>query len=221
MFFNRRKNAPTEKRILLPQVTWPKLEILLAELGPTRAAQIAYDRGRLEMTTPLEEHERCARLIESLLLVMADETGSPLESLGSTLFLNADLGRAIQPNRCYSHHPIQPLGDRNELDLTHQAAPDLALDISLSTSTLNRFLIYAELGVPEIWEYRTTADEDVLRGQLTFHGWRGDRYLPLATSDWFPVLSSDRVVEFLDQSDKIGLVQALQVLRVWMKTALA
>ena len=169
------------------------------------------------MTTPLEAHERCGRLIESFLLVIADETGRPLETLGSLLLLDPDQGRAIQPDRCYSARPITPRGNRAELDLTQQPAPKLALDISLSNSTLNRFAIYAELGIPEIWEYRTSADDQVLKGQLTFHGWRDDRYLPLTTSDWFPVLNPKRVLDFLEQSDTIGLVQALQVLRVWAK----
>lgn len=217
MFFNRRKTPPTEKRVILPKVNWAKLETLLDELGPTRGVQIAYDRGRLEMITPLEQHDRCSRLIESLLMVMADETGESLNPLGSMLLLRPDLSRAIQPASCYAQREIVPLNQRAELDLSQQRSPDLAIDILLSQGPFNRFVLYADMGIPEIWEYRTTADDLVLQGKLTFHGWEGDRYIPLATSRLFPELSAVRVMEFMDQSDKIGLVQALQVLRAWAK----
>ena len=61
-----------EQRVLLPQISWQKFENLLLELGETSTTRFAYNRGRLEMMTPTEEHERCRKLIESLLLVLAD-----------------------------------------------------------------------------------------------------------------------------------------------------
>ena len=73
MSFFQKKSVVTEKRIVLPNVTWQKLEEIVVELGPDRAVHLTYDAGKLELMTPLELHRRGDRLLESLLLVVADD----------------------------------------------------------------------------------------------------------------------------------------------------
>ena len=45
------------QRILLKDVSWQQFEGILEELGEKRAARIAYDKGILEIMSPLPEHE--------------------------------------------------------------------------------------------------------------------------------------------------------------------
>ena len=211
-----RKPAPTEKRVTLSGVSWQTFEELLDELGQTRTARLTYDRGKLEMMTPLEEHDRCVRLIESLILVFADELSLKIYSIGSVLLTLPDLGRAIQPDAAYSLEDVR-LQKRAELDMNHAAPPNLAIEVAIGKGNIDRYSLYASMGVPELWRYTTTAGDEVLKGKLQIYQLQADRYIKTANSKLFPVLPGHRVLEFLQQSDTIGLAQSLIVLREWIK----
>ncbi|MBD1846307.1 Uma2 family endonuclease [Cyanobacteria bacterium FACHB-63] len=214
-----RKPTPTEKRVTISGVSWQSFEALLVELGQSRTARLTYDRGKLEMMTPLEEHDRCLRLIESLILVLSDELYLKVYAIGSVLLTLPDLGRAIQPDAVYSLQEVR-LQKRAELDLTQADPPDLAIEVSIGRGSLDRESIYALMGVPEIWCYTTTVGDDVLKGALQIYQLQGDQYVATANSKLFPALPGNRVQEFLEQSDTIGLAQALIVLREWSKEQL-
>lgn len=214
-----RKPTPTEKRVTLSGVSWQSFEELLNELGQTRTARLTYDRGKLEMMTPLEEHDRCLRLIESLILVLADELYLKIYAIGSVLLTLPDLGRAIQPDAAYSLKEVR-LQKRAELDMNQAAPPDLAVEVAIGRGSLDRDSLYASMGVPEIWQYTTTVGDDVLKGNLQIYQLENDRYIATANSKLFPALPGNRIQEFLEQSDTIGLAQALIVLREWSKEQL-
>ncbi|MBE9008865.1 Uma2 family endonuclease [Pseudanabaenaceae cyanobacterium LEGE 13415] len=214
-----RKPTPTEKRVTLSGVSWQSFEELLNELGQTRTARLTYDRGKLEMMTPLEEHDRCLRLIESLILVLADELYLKIYSLGSVLLTLPNLGRAIQPDAMYSLEEVK-LQKRAELDMNRAKAPELAIEVAIGSGSLDRESLYVSMGVPEIWQYTTTVGDDVLKGSLQIYQLEGDQYIATANSKLFPVLPGTRVQEFIEQSDTIGLAQALIVLREWSKEQL-
>ncbi|MGG6267738.1 Uma2 family endonuclease [Leptolyngbya sp. AN03gr2] len=214
-----RKPTPTEKRVTLSGVSWQSFEELLSELGQTRTSRLTYDRGKLEMMTPLEEHDRCLRLIESLILVLADELYLKIYSLGSVLLTLPDLGRAIQPDAMYSLEDIK-LQKRAELDMNRADSPELAIEVAIGRGSLDRESLYVSMGVPEIWQYTTTVGDDVLKGSLQIYQLEGDRYIATENSKLFPTLPGARVQEFIEQSDTIGLAQALIVLREWSKEQL-
>ena len=212
-----RKPTATEKRVLLSGVSWQQFETLLDELGRDRTTRMTYDRGKLEMMTPLEEHDRCARLIESLILVLGDELRSKVYSLGSILLTRSDIGRAIQPESCYYFDQEVRVRNKAELDMNQTPPPDLVVDVAIEKGKMDRFSIYGSMEVPEIWRYTTVTGEDVLKGNLQILQFRGDRYTEVSNSVQFPMLPSARVLEFLEQSDSLGLAQALVVLRDWMR----
>lgn len=211
-----KKLAPTEKRIVLPGVSWQQFETLLDELGQTRTARLTYDRGKLEMMTPLEEHERCSRLIESLMLVVADEMEVQIHSIGSVLLKRADLGCVAQPDSSY-YLTEKIRSNRAELDLNQSPPPDVVVEVAITKSSLDKFAIYAALGLPEVWQYWTTIGDNVLRGNLLIYQLQSGQYVECSTSPTFPFLPAKRVLEFLDQSDKIGLAQALTIFRSWIQ----
>jgi Uma2 family endonuclease len=214
-----RKPTPTEKRVTLSGVSWQAFGELLDELGVNRVVRLTYDRSKLEMMTPLEEHDRCNRLIESLILVVADELYLKIHSLGSVLLTLPEVGRAIQPEAAYSLNEVR-LTKRAEMDMSQVAPPDLAIEIAITQGKLDRFSMYASMGVPELWFYMTTVGDEVLKGNLQMFQLQGDRYVETANSKLFPALPGKRVLEFMEQSDTIGLAQALIVLREWAKQQL-
>ncbi len=49
--------VPPGHKILLHDINWQEFEAIIEDLGEHRSARIAYDRGTLEIMTPLPEHE--------------------------------------------------------------------------------------------------------------------------------------------------------------------
>ena len=217
-FFRSSKKAlPTEKRTILSDVNWQKFETLLAELGEQRQIRLTYFRGKLELMTPIAAHERCNQLLESLILVLANELGYPVANLKSVLLRAPELGCAIEPDACYYLRDSIAMQDKLEIRLPDDPVPDLIVEVALTKSHLDKLPIWAALGIPEVWRYLTTDDEEILKGTLLVYVLQGDRYIESNRSRVFPFLSAGRILQFLQESDSISLAASIRLLRAWVK----
>lgn len=214
-----KKPLPTEQRVILPNVNWQQFEQLLVELGDQRQTRLTYLRGKLEMMTPVEAHERCTRLIDSLILVVVDELSTTLTSMIPVTLKQAELGCATEPDACY-YLDERVLSPRHEINLSQDLPPDLLVEIALTPPKLDKLPIYATLGIPEVWRYITTAGEDMLKGELLMYELQTDHYTQRPNSLAFPFLPAARILEFMAQSDSMGLPSALKLLRAWVEERL-
>jgi Uma2 family endonuclease len=73
--------------------------------------------------------------------------------LASATWKRADLARGVEPDTCYYLASFSAVCDKQEIDLETDPPPDLACEIDLSSSSLDRLAIYAALGVPEVWRF--------------------------------------------------------------------
>lgn len=211
-----KKPTATEQRVVLSNVSWQQFEQLLVELGAERQARLTYVRGKLELMTPIEEHDRCNKLIESLLLLLADEQALPLIPLMSVLLKQPQLGCATEPDACY-YVGDPPTVTSGDLDLTHTPAPDLLVEVAFTKSAIDKLPLYAAMAIPEVWRYLTTPGDQTLKGKLTLYRLVDQHYIEQPTSVLFPFLTARRVLEFLEQSDAISLAAALRLLRSWIQ----
>jgi Uma2 family endonuclease len=208
---------PNEQRIVLEKISWQKFESILETAETGRTSRFTYDRGRLEMMTPLDEHERCRKLIESLLLVLVDELKLPIEGYVAPTLIRPDLGRAVEPDACYYFRHAAAMAGKAAPDLSIDPPPDLVQEVALNKSTLDKFSIYAEMGVPELWRYLSQPGDDFWKGDLLIYHLQGDRYVQARASRVFPTLSDTKILEFIEQSDSMGLMTALRMLRAGLQ----
>lgn len=208
---------PSEQRIILEKVSWQKYEALLTEMQAERTSRFTYDRGRLEMMNPLDEHERCHKLIESLILVLADELGFPVEAYKSPTLKRPDLQLGTEPDTAYYVQHQPEVEGKPSPDLMVDPPPDLILEVALNKSNLDKMPIYAALGIPEVWRYVSKVGDDFFKGDLRVYCWTGDRYVNSSHSLAFPFLPTARVLQFIEQSDSLGLMTGLRTLREWIQ----
>ena len=142
-----------EQRVLLENISWHLFESLLEALGEDRSSRLAYDRGTLEIMTPLLPHEHSKRLIEKLIDILVEELNLNIKSIGSMTCKRKDVSRGIEPDSGFYIQNEPLVRDREEIDLDRDPPPDLILEVDFSNSSLNKFPIYIALGVPEIWRY--------------------------------------------------------------------
>ncbi len=143
---------PTERRIVLERVSWRLYQTMLAEIGDGNV-RLTFDTGRLEIMSPSPLHERVKTALARLIEVYADEMNITIEGLGSTTFRSEQLQKGLEPDECYYIAHTAQVAGKDELDLSIDPPPDLAIEVDISPEAVQRAPIYAALGVPEIWQY--------------------------------------------------------------------
>jgi Uma2 family endonuclease len=200
-----------ENRVILKGVSWSTFKALLADVGDDRAWRIAYDEGVLEIRMPLEEHEEPKRLIESFVEALVDELEIELRSLGSLTLEREDLTRAVEPDSCFYIQNESLVRGRN-INLPNDPPPDLAIESDYTNSSVNKFTIYAAIGVPEIWRYR--------RESLQVYQLVEGKYEVCDISLAFPFLPVAEIPGFIEQSRTVGQRAAVRLFRQRIKEIL-
>lgn len=200
-----------EPRFVLKGVSWQTFKALMAEVGDDRAWRIAYDEGVLELRMPLQEHEVPKGLIESFVEAIADELEIEVMKLGALTLEREDLTRAVEPDTCFYIQNESRVRGKN-IVLPDDPPPDLVVESDYTSSSLNKFTIYASLGVPELWRYR--------RQTLQVYQLVGANYEQRATSLSFPFLPITEVPKFIEQSKTIGQRAAVRLFRTRIREIL-
>ena len=197
-------------RVLFHNISWDQFERLLADLGDSRSARIAYDNGTLEIMTPLPEHEHFKEVIGDAVKDIADELDLDYESYGSTTWRKRFKMAGVEPDNCfYFQHEAEVRG-RLDLDISKgDPPPDLALEIDLTSKSLDRFPIYARLEVPEIWCY----DE----GALKIYHLRDGDYTQAETSLALPQLPIQELPQLIETYRARGRRAIRKAVRAWAR----
>ena len=138
--------------VLLTGVSWDLYEELLRVVGD-RPIRMSYDRGDLEIMSPLPKHEKWKKIIGWMVEVLSMELDIPMEPLGSTTFRRNVLAKGLEPDECYYIANEAAVRNKDEIDLKKDPPPDLAIEIELTHRSVNRERIYAGLGVPGLWRF--------------------------------------------------------------------
>src|ERR1051326_1247978 len=145
---------PAEQRAVLHGICWETYERLLADLAESSAPRLTYDRGTLEIMSPLAEHEELRNNLAMLVEIVAETRDLDLRGLGSTTFRRVDLQRGLEPDACFYIQNAERLQGKRQIELSTDPPPDLVVEIDLTHSTLDKLSIYAQFGVPEVWRYK-------------------------------------------------------------------
>lgn len=183
------------QRLRLHNVSWREYLCILRGLGDRRI-RATYDRGELELMSPSPAHESYKTLLGRFLEVMTEELNIPMRSGGSTTFHRKDLDRGLEPDECYWIENEPAVRGKKKLNLAIDPPPDLAIEVDVTSSSLNRMNIYAQLRVPQVWRF----DGENLRVYVL--GPKGE-YQLVEHSPTFPWLSPQDLVHLLKQSDDL------------------
>jgi Uma2 family endonuclease len=154
MSFRMTTVAPpiVERRILLRDVSWETYETLLRELEGQQL-RLTYDRGLLEIMSPSPKHGKIGKLIARVVETFTLEKDIPIVGLGNTTWKSEVMRKGLEADECYYVQNAQWAAGRDEIDLNVDPPPDLAIEVDITSSSLDKQSIYAELGVPELWRH--------------------------------------------------------------------
>lgn len=141
---------PAETRTLLKNVSWAEFESMTADDGPVRG-RLAYEEGTVEIMSPSIRHEDLKSVLGRLIEAYAQEMGIDMMVTGSTTLKRELNKRGAEPDESYYVQNEKLIRGLHELDLDRDPPPDLAIEIQITTSALNKLGIYGAMGVPEVW----------------------------------------------------------------------
>jgi len=185
-----------EHRTLLHNVPWETYQSLRAA-NPSGHLRMTYDCGELEIMSPSRNHDRIGyligRMIDEWTLLHEIEVGAGR----NTTFSREDLLKGLEPDNCYwiTHELV--MRDKEEVDLSVDPPPDLALEVDVTRSSIPKLPIYQALKVPEVWRWRRETLE-ILR--LDDSG----EYQSQPISTELPSFPFDLAIDILTQRDGTG-----------------
>lgn len=197
---------------VLHDIDWKTYSRLLRIFENRRGFRLTYDRGILEIMPPLWTHEQAGRMIGRFVDVLTEELNLPYRLGGSVTLRRRRKHRGLEPDNCYWIASTPLLQGKRELDLRVDPPPDLAIEVDVTSSSLDRMSIYAALGVPEVWRLST--------GSVAFHILEAGAYQVRSNSVSFPQLASVDLPPFLalwGSSDDATIVRQF---REWVRQQL-
>ncbi|MEH2338349.1 Uma2 family endonuclease [Nostoc sp.] len=199
---------PTEI-IHLSGISWQTYENLLNELSNSRRLRLTYNRGTLEIMVPSPEHERYKKVLGRFVETLAEELEVNIQPLGSTTFKRPELSGA-EPDECFYIRNVQFIKGKKRINLQQDPPPDLVVEIDITSSSKNRFEVYADMGVPEIWRYDGTI--------FSINILQDDKYIVVDQSLAFPHQPLIEIAEFLQQVEDKDYLELVSEFRNWVRS---
>lgn len=192
-------------KFILYDVSWQTYESLLRDLEKQHVS-ITYDGGTLELMSPLPKHERAGRLLARLVQTYTETRDIPVASFGMTTWRREDLARGLEADECFyiQHEPL--IRGREDLSLDRDPPPDLAIEVDITRSSLEKQKIYAALGIPELWRFE---DEQLLMFVLQTSG----DYQQTTQSPSLPGLSPAQIETFMRLRLSMGETEWIRAFR--------
>lgn len=197
------------QRVVLYNISWQTYQALLADMGDHRSSRLAYDRGVLEITMPSDLHEFIKRLLERIVTTLTEELNLKVRSVGSVTLDREDLARGVEPDSGFYIQNASRIRGR-QLDLVNNPAPDLVVEVDITSSSTRRLVIYKALQVPEVWRYTARAIEIK---QL-----QDGNYVNCEFSTAFPMVSVADLHRFIEEgNDTDDDNTVIRSLRSWIR----
>jgi Uma2 family endonuclease len=181
----------TDQRFVIYGVDWETYEKFLAAVGD-RHIFLTYDGENLELMVPSRQHEFIKVGLTLVVCLACKELRRPFTTLASTTLRRKDRKRGLETDDCFYIQHVQAILGKRDLDFTREPPPDLAIEVDISSSSLDREGVYAALGVPELWR----CDGATLR----FYQLNANRlYEECARSPTFPFIDPNHLMELLER----------------------
>ncbi|NJM77321.1 MAG: Uma2 family endonuclease [Acaryochloridaceae cyanobacterium RU_4_10] len=175
-----------EQRVVLDGISWQQYEILLATLGNDFPnLRLSYLEGTLEIMTTSPEHEELKKTIAMLIEAYFQEARIRYHAIGSATFRKVAKQRGLEPDECYC------LEQKKEF-------PDIAIEVVLSSGTVDKLEIYRGLGVTEVWFWENK--------QFSIYHLRSGKYDRVVSSELLPNLDFVLLSSYVRPTDQFDAV---------------
>ena len=147
-----------------------------------------------------------AKLIETIIL----DLDIPVRSGGSMTFQRFDLEKGFEPDECWWITRESEVRCKREFDFQKDPPPDLAIEIEISRSLVDRIGIFAALGIKELWRHNGR--------KLRFCVLQDDgTYQEQDASHAFPFLTPADLDPYLRLDEATDETSRIRAFREWLR----
>ena len=165
---------------------------------------VDYDGKDLEITSLSPIHDVVKKTLARFVELTAEELEIPCTGLGQTTWKRPEVVRGLEADDCYYFAP-EKLAVADEAivrwskDVAEYPNPDLAIEVDVSPSKIDRPAIYAALRVAEVWRFDGERKQIVIE-RLSEDG----TYRTVDMSEFLPVRSEEVVRWVLEEDRRAG-----------------
>jgi Uma2 family endonuclease len=199
--------APVGQCVIVEGVSWNTYTCLLADFAESSGTRIAYDQGTLEIMAPSFSHEQVADLLADVVKAVAEAQELDFVSAGSTTFKREDVERGFEPDASFYLQHAAAVRRRMAIDLAIDPPPDVIIEIDLSHPSMDKFPIYAALGVPEVWRYDGQQVHILHRADVI--------YTEVTDSTVLPGVTSTHLMQWVQTGLEMPRLAWIRRVRVW------
>lgn len=127
-----------EERFTTSSVSWQIYEALLTKLENNSHYRITYLDGVLEIVSPSARHEKLKKRLATLIEFYLIKKRIQHTPMGSTTIRNKLKKAGAEPDECYC------IGEEKNI-------PDLAIEVIITSGSIDKLETYRRLGVAEVW----------------------------------------------------------------------
>lgn len=206
----KRKESVGEKRFVLHDVSWETYEQLLKNYENNSAPRFTYDRGVLEIMSPLADHENIIDSFRDFIYAITHFRKIDAKCLGANTFKRKDLKKGTEPDACFYFANARIIKPLKKIDLSIHPAPELIIEVDITSPSIDRFPFYAAIGVPEIWRYKN--------GEVKFFRLSKKRYVEISESLVLPKVMASDATRFVHDNRVMDRNEWLQNVEAWLRS---
>jgi Uma2 family endonuclease len=208
-----RKTARTD---VLRGVDWESYVRMRNHPGNSHL-RMSYLDGTLICVSPQYIHDRYGLRFAFLVAAVCEGLGIPAQGTLSTTLQRKGPGQrkgaAKEPDMgFYFRENELRMRNKDSITLDLDPAPDLAIEIDNKSDSSKALALYARIGVPEVWRYKTRT-KGLWFGRLV-----GEKYESIEVSHNLPMLTPAPVLAALDKMNEIGETAANPWIREWARS---
>jgi Uma2 family endonuclease len=139
-----------EDRTILRDISW-ETYVRLCDENQSRGTRMAYFVGDLEIMTGGLPHESAKDLIHDMFGLIAEPLGVDFKGAGQHTFRHNKKRIGFEADLSYYVTNLELVRGRTRLNLEKDPPPDLVVEIDISRNSERKLLMYAALGIREVW----------------------------------------------------------------------
>ena len=203
------ERLPRDGTLVLYGVPWDEYDEVLLQTEDKSAYRVSYNDGILKIMSPRPDHEYPKDVALRLATIYADEFDIMLESYGSTTYRRRKKAKGAEPDTSFYVQNAARMVARREIDLEKDPPPDVVVEVDTTNESIEKFVIYAALEVPEIWRYDGEHFE--------IFALDGERYREVSNSLALPRINANILTEYLERGKVEGQTAMLKAFRRYLR----
>jgi Uma2 family endonuclease len=152
------RTSEPDHRVVIHGVDWAFYEQLADSIPEGSNIHADYDGNDVEIMSLSPFHDGVKKFLGRFVELTAEELEIPCAGLGQTKWKRPSLSRGLEADECYYFvddklTAVAEAIGRSSKDVAEYPNPDMAIEVDVSPSKIDRPGIYAALRVAEVWRF--------------------------------------------------------------------